>query len=75
MKEDLVLLVKAIALAQKRGCYSLEESAIIYQCLKGMNTCPTCNPQEDLEPREKKDLDVISGCIYGIRIGKRHCYY
>ncbi len=57
MKEDLVTLVKAISLAQKRGCYSLEESAIIYECIKGINTCPVCNPPE---PKvEKKDLEII----------------
>ncbi len=53
MREDLVTLVKAISLAQKRGCYSLEESAIIYQCIKGINTCPACNPPQ------KEDTDIV----------------
>ena len=54
MKEELENLIRAVHIAQKRGAYTLEESAIIYQCLKGLNHCPVCNP-----PKEKKDLEVI----------------
>ena len=57
MREDLNILVKAIYIAQSRGVYSLEESAIIYQCLKGLNQCPRCNPP--VKKEEKKDLDMI----------------
>ena len=54
MKEELENLIRAIHIAQKRGTYSLEESAIIYQCLKGLNHCPVCNP-----PKEKDDIVML----------------
>ncbi len=56
MKEQLQKLVDIIKLAQRRGAYTLEESAYIYQVLTGLNKCPVLQP---IPQTQHKDLDMI----------------
>ena len=56
MREDLQKLVNAIKLAQSRGAYSLEESAIIYQLLLGLSKCPELQEKSDLVITDDDDI-------------------
>ena len=56
MKESVEQLVNIIKLAHKRGAFSLEESAIIYQVLLGVNKCPVLQPPPNTP---KNDLEII----------------
>ncbi len=53
MKESVEQLVNVIKIAHKRGAFTLEESAIIYQLLLGVNKCPA------MQSPPKRDLEII----------------
>ena len=55
MKDQLKQLITAVNIAQGRGSYTLEESAIIYQVLKNLDKCPAL---QDKKPGNS-DLKII----------------
>lgn len=55
MLEEIQKLVNVIHLAHKRGSFTLEESAVIYQLLIGLNKCPALQDKKPV----KKDLEII----------------
>jgi hypothetical protein len=57
MRAEVLKLMDIIKLAHKRGSFTLEESAVIYQILQGINKCPAM--QEPKEDKPKKDLEIV----------------
>ena len=57
MKEEVTKLVNIIKLAHKRGAFDMEESALIYQLILGVQKCPAM--QEPKPTPSKPDLMIV----------------